>query len=692
MISTEFRKKVFISFAVALFFASTLFLFGPYRSFLNNITEFHISFYKTCGYFIMLAALAFFVLFGLMLLSMKKSYYQKVISVLFVLSVLIWLQGNVLVWNYGVMDGSGILFNKNFGYGVIEVFIWILLISASFYFSSFIYKIARIVSILLILTQIICLVYERARLPYDISWMDKYLDTHSKSFYRYSEDKNVVVLLLDGFPSFIFQEIIEEDPAYRKIFDGFTYYRNSLSGYPNTRASIANILTGHFYKNSEPFPIFIENVFEHNSLPKVLLDNGYQVDALEENTFICCPDVFSNCVSDKFSQEDILAEFFILNKITLFRHSPHFVKKHSNLVFPGKFFDKDAINRMDLIINRFYIDGNKPVFKFYHLASPHPPILFNEKLQRMNLEVNRENFVRYAKGSLNIAKMFIDKLIDSEIYDNTLIFIISDHGYDWPMKKNGKYETPKVDARALPLVLVKPFSSRGKLMVSDAPVHLQDIPATVMSALNLKENVPGVSIFELKDSNSRERLYLQYTSINDNDAEKIMYMVPLYEYIVRGFSWANESWQMSGKTFMPAGNDSENQTNMVITADKFNINSPPEFVNRNSPTLFWEAGGGYPYWIKFEFTSGPKKINKYALKTGIHDGAAGEMPKDWLFQGSNDGINWVTLDVRQKQINWEKNEERTYNVKNKESYNCYRLYFVQGNRPDHIRIYEISLK
>lgn len=142
----------------------------------------------------------------------------------------------------------------------------------------------------------------------------------------------------------------------------------------------------------------------------------------------------------------------------------------------------------------------------------------------------------------------------------------------------------------------------------------------------------------------------------------------------------------------PISSASEPIPDLKITADKSNINSPPEFVNRSSPNLFWETPGGYPYWIQFEFTAKTKIITKYSLKTGIHEGATEEMPKDWRFQGSEDEANWVTLDARQDQTKWKKDEERIYNVVNNKDYKYYRLYFEQGNRPDYIRIYGISLK
>ncbi len=71
----------------------------------------------------------------------------------------------------------------------------------------------------------------------------------------------------------------------------------------------------------------MKNTFERNSLPKVLLDKGYQVDALEEDhPYFLYPKAFSNW-SSKRPPEDLSNQVYILKNITLFRHSPHFIKK-----------------------------------------------------------------------------------------------------------------------------------------------------------------------------------------------------------------------------------------------------------------------------------------------------------------------------------------------------------------------------
>jgi hypothetical protein len=101
----------------------------------------------------------------------------------------------------------------------------------------------------------------------------------------------------------------------------------------------------------------------------------------------------------------------------------------------------------------------------------------------------------------------------------------------------------------LPLILVKPFSGEGEMVISDAPVCLADIPATVASELALPSDFPGISMFAVKETDNRERRYLQY----DWEQEFINneFLPPMKEYCAAGFSWYAESWRMTGKVLAP---------------------------------------------------------------------------------------------------------------------------------------------
>jgi len=106
-----------------------------------------------------------------------------------------------------------------------------------------------------------------------------------------------------------------------------------------------------------------------------------------------------------------------------------------------------------------------------------------------------------------------------------------------------------------------------------------------------------------------------------------------------------------------------------------------------SPDSFWESIK-FPIWLQIEFKDNKsKKISKYSLQAGEE---AKRMPKDWQFQGSNDGTTWKDLDVQKNRIGWKTDERGTYAVASPAAYKFYRLYFTAGNQPEILRIYEIK--
>lgn len=114
---------------------------------------------------------------------------------------------------------------------------------------------------------------------------------------------------------------------------------------------------------------------------------------------------------------------------------------------------------------------------------------------------------------------------------------------------------------------------------------------------------------------------------------------------------------------------------------------------------FWEVsasrtGKPFPHWIQIDFENHLKKITKYALQTGETFRpwvATGSMPRDWQFQGSNDGSSWTILDIRENQASWKTNEQREYSFTNSDSYRYYQLYITAGNNDNALRLYEIEI-
>jgi len=71
-------------------------------------------------------------------------------------------------------------------------------------------------------------------------------------------------------PVDIFKEIISEDAKYRSIFEDFTYYPDTTSGYPYTEANITLLMTGRFYKNQQSFENYKRDTFLQTHCRQIL--------------------------------------------------------------------------------------------------------------------------------------------------------------------------------------------------------------------------------------------------------------------------------------------------------------------------------------------------------------------------------------------------------------------------------------
>ena len=144
--------------------------------------------------------------------------------------------------------------------------------------------------------------------------------------------------------------------------------------------------------------------------------------------------------------------------------------------------------------------------------------------------------------------MFIDELKKQGVYDNSLIFIIADHGtrkIPINIQAAGLKETSGPDPIdnvfkfALPLILIKPFNSRGKLKTNNAPVTLADIGPTIFDELDIKNE--NRSMFKIKANDpSKRRFFMIETGRSE-------YALKMLEYEVSGFSWLKSSWKVKGK-------------------------------------------------------------------------------------------------------------------------------------------------
>ena len=71
-----------------------------------------------------------------------------------------------------------------------------------------------------------------------------------EDIYALSRQHNVIHIVLDAFPSWIFAELMEQERStFDRDFAGFSFFADHLGAFPTTRASMPAMLTGMAYRN-----------------------------------------------------------------------------------------------------------------------------------------------------------------------------------------------------------------------------------------------------------------------------------------------------------------------------------------------------------------------------------------------------------------------------------------------------------
>ena len=561
----------------ALLIVLNIFFFGPFNIYNGNASEFAVSLVSILYLYLLPSLVLLSILTGIGLLLPNK-LHRRYVAIIFVVGVLIWLQGNILVWKYGLLDGRSIDWSADTWRGWIDGSVWVLLLIIACFFYRNIYRMAVRGSIVLILLQCFYLGYIIIQDPTVLKEKDKISSPTPPpdEIFQLSSEKNVIHIILDQFQSDIFEEIIDGEPGYFEALKGFTFFKETTGSFPTTYMSILAIFSGQNYKNDIPMSIFSKSILVGKTLPNSLHDAGYEVQLAH---------ALGNYHGGSFSSyyqipvpygltkpEHEKATSALLLDLTFFRLVPHFLKKFiyndqqwliqrllfgqlrglqdrgSNLgmlrYFAHTSFLKDLVDNMSIGISR-------PVYKFVHLINSHGAFVVNEDCQYAGktLPTTRENVKNQQRCALDQILGFLNKLKSIGIYDSSLIVINADHGAgikvkfsEVRMKSKGRHigQLGSIVGAALPLMLIKPPFAEGQLTISDVQAMLIDIPATISSILNLNEDFPGQCIYDIDENTVRERKVYHYNWRHENWKED--FISGFKEFTIKGSVFDRASW------------------------------------------------------------------------------------------------------------------------------------------------------
>lgn len=540
------QKKIDLWAGISLVgvFCFMLFFYAPLELYFYNQSDFWFDWKEllplVVGMFLLGWAAASLVMFAAWIFCPR--FYQILLPCVTIAFLCTYIQGNFLVGNLPVMDGSDINWEAYSSGRIQSVVLWvvvtvIVLVGYRLLHGKHFAELVRVVSLCMMLMFGVTLV----SILFTTKGYEQKLDACAtiKDEYEFSDNENFIILVLDSIDAAPFYEVIEENEAYQDIFEDFTYYANTLGAYPYTMCSVPFILSGEWYENDVDFEEYNVGIYKNSSLFASLEDRGYRLGMYEFETPYLDESIyrFTNVMNQK-SEINSYFEFAKLEcKLVGFRYAPFDFKKfcriwpdsvsnlmETNLEYPA--FKSSNLEFFERIHTSEVSRTQENCFKFIHVEGSHVPYWYDKD---MNLTYAGD-YRSSLEASLTLTKAYLQKLKEAGVYDNSVIIVMADHG------TNGEYYLEPM-GRQNPILFVKGIGEQHAFEVSQAPVSYADLQTAFQRLLDGNDSR---EIFDYHEGDERQRRYIQY-AIDEEEA--------MYEYVTIGHASDDEAMTATGNTY-----------------------------------------------------------------------------------------------------------------------------------------------
>ncbi len=521
-------KNLLVDATAPIFLGSSVLFFNPSEFFLANWDEYPYMYSDLVVSFLFISSIVTILLFLILLITkrLNAKVHEKLQSLVLVSAVIFWLQGAIGDFT-SIVDGK--LFATGSAVsGVINVILWFGAIIMALIYSRFFQKNGVKIGVIIVLTQIVFFTGAVLNAPAAPSFKHYYINRENK--FTYSAKDNVIVLLVDTFQSDLFNELLETHPDFMDKFSGFTYYPDTVGGFPTTYPSIPLLLTGKYYDNTQPIQTFIEKAYTSSGSAFVQYRAlGYETYAGCNFMIYCDTALESNVIyrEQKIGGLNFLSQTLKIIKTGALKNIPHIIqakiKGGTSLTA-----NPDSVFLKQMEMTSKVVDKLDGTFKFFYLAGAHPPFKYDENLEPKEATLDISGFKAQAMGELKIIFAFLEIMDKLNIYDNTRVIIAADHG-------TGILPDPtnKVRNAAIPLVLVKEKYKRGKMAISPIKITLAGVSKFINGGL-------------MQEFETRPFYYYSW-----DDGWNKAFLPPMTEYIVKGNSWDVKSYEKTGKLLSP---------------------------------------------------------------------------------------------------------------------------------------------
>lgn len=378
--------------------------------------------------------------------------------------------------------------------------------------------------------------------------------------------KNVVVLMLDRAVGLFAPYIFNEKPELQEQFTGFTCYLNTISYGKGTHSGTPTLFGGYEYTPLKLMARENSSMLEKQNealrmMPLIFSENGFEVTVCDPpyaNYSMIIPDLtiyddhpeirtYTTSGAWEGSDDDDstggVADRNRVRERNLFCYS---IFRASPVLLHSKLYDSGNYNKTDRVLHNFISNDEYQMLKslpektqvqangantFLMAVSDltHEPQFLQEPDYEPaetvdNTQYDLEHPSRFAAdGSelilktdkqkthyqVNMAAMiligkWLDALRAEDVYDNTRIILVADHGVSLDYPGTTSEKMPQDITAFWPLLLVKDFDSRDSFTFSDVFMTNADTPTLAFSGLidnpvNPATGVPVTDADKLND-------------------------------------------------------------------------------------------------------------------------------------------------------------------------------------------------
>ena len=386
----------------------------------------------------------------------------------------------------------------------------------------------------------------------------------AESVFAFSSIRNLIHLLPDGFQGDIVRQVFESNPDLAARFDGFTLYTDHVGMYQGTAPALYSILTGKPFDFARGFDYdWVTQDVLADSYQNELAAADYQIDYVPISSYVCIEPAQS-CHARPFNDmksrgyhrhrvQDALYSLRLIADLALFRLVPMFLKEkiHND----GRWFFADTTLDgsspwPDPVIRewaeKLHVVHDRPVYKWYHYIGTHIPARWDADCRFLpEFGEERTDYLAQATCVLNGIAVFVERLREAGIYDQSAILITGDHGGnilpdDMISRPLNSDLILTLIGAGRPTLLVKRLNSRGPLQFSQRPTHSAEIAGTALSLVGVDGQQP--SIFEVPEERGEIREFRRYSISQFYTGEP----VPYVEYGVGQPASDAGNWAISG--------------------------------------------------------------------------------------------------------------------------------------------------